>query len=132
MLNDSRFKVAYITLLLTAIALPGLYLGHLSYAQSTRSFEAKADAELKQTYQLYPPGATLSPARQQEREALKRRVALEERDGRTAVGVMILLREDNAQALDAAQAEIEASNFVLRARIGHVATATVPVDDLPR
>jgi len=134
MFNDNRFRLLYLLLLLTAVVLPGLFLGPLSHAQSARSLEAKADADLKQVYQLYrqQAGAGLNAAHQGERDLLKSRIAVEEQAGAATVGVLMLLREDSPQALDAAEAEIEARGFHVRARIGNVAVATVLVDDLPR
>src|SRR5438132_6464397 len=125
-----RFRTTYLVLLLIAIILPALYLGTLSLAQSTRSFEEKAGVELKRVYQAYrqQARATQSATREREREVLRQRVALEERAGNFTVGVLLRLREEGVGA----QSEIEASGFQLRARIGNVAAATVLVDELPR
>ncbi len=131
MLKRYKSRLIYVVLILTMTLLSSLFFGPLSFSQTMRSFEAKADADLKAVYQAYAGqlrGAGLSAARRREREALKNRIRLEERLTGTAVGVIIALREDSA----AAEAELERRGFHLRARIGNIAVTTVSVDDLPR
>ncbi|HWQ36081.1 MAG TPA: S8 family serine peptidase [Blastocatellia bacterium] len=119
--------------LLAALAVSHNHL-RSSTAQADGSFDRKASVSLKRVYQSFREQAMTvqSQARAEERLRLRERVRLEERNGRTQVGVIITLREGSVAALAAAQAEIEASGFQVRTRIGNIAVAAVNVDDLPR
>ncbi|MGE0127425.1 MAG: S8 family serine peptidase [Blastocatellales bacterium] len=127
---NRRHKLICLSLILTAVAVAGMSSSVSSLAQSEESFEKKADPDIKRFYQLYrrQPGVALSAARQRERTALRRMIAFDERGDTAVAGVSIKLRYGSA----AAQAEVEAAGFRVRARIGDIAVLGVAADDLSR
>lgn len=121
-----------------ALILAGLFAWPLvSSAQSDGGFDKKADARLQRVYrefsQTKPQSeAAMTEARRAERQSLRERIRLEERDGVTRVGVIATLRMGNEEALAAAQTAIETAGFNVRTRAGNLVVLTVAVDELPR
>ncbi len=125
--------LASLALLICLAASVCSYLVGNSQAQELRAFDLKADRYLKQALQLHraEAGSESAAMRQKARaefQPLKQRIRIEETKGGAAAGVVITLRDDG----EAAQAEIEARGFTLRARIGNIAVATALIADLPR
>ena len=119
-----------ICLLLTlAVGAAGLFVALPSRAQSEEALEKKADADLKRFHQLYrrQPAVALSAERRRARTALRQVIGFEERGNTAVAGVSVKLRDAGA----AAQAEVEAAGFRVRARIGDIAVLDVAADDLP-
>ena len=105
-----------------------------SGAQELTDFERKSDLVLRRVYRLFIPGPypTLSGDQAGERQRLRERVRLESRPEGTSVGVIITLREGSEASLVAAQSSLAALGVQIRARIGNIAVATVPVTQLPK
>ncbi len=130
MFRYHRYKSIYLLLIFAAVVLAGLTVYNPASAQTGNALERKADANLKRFFRLYRRQAdtTPSPTRLRERAELRQQMAIEERAGVVITGVSLKLRE----ASEAAQAEVEAAGFRVRARIGDIAVVTVATDDLPR
>ncbi|MFM8395366.1 MAG: hypothetical protein ACKOB4_15745, partial [Acidobacteriota bacterium] len=105
-----------------------------SGAQELTDFERKSDLVLRRVYRLFIPGPypTLSGDQAGERQRLRERVRLESRPEGAAIGVIITLREGSEASLVAAQSSLAATGVQIRARIGNIAVATVPVTLLPK
>jgi uncharacterized protein (TIGR03437 family) len=127
------FSLAAFSLILAVT----VFTPNFSRAQSDGGFNQKADARLKRVYQEFNKSksqseAELTEAQRAERKTLRETVRLEDRNGSVNVGVIVTLREGDAEALAAAQAKLERDGFKVRARLLNQLTMTVAVDDLPR
>ncbi len=134
MLRQHRFRIAGLLLVLIIALVVGLDDISPSGAQSGPAVDVKADRDLRRAYQLFrrQNGFTLNATRQRDRDAIRNQIGVEDRDGRTVIGVTIKLREASEAAYLTAQSEIEAAGFRLGSRIGNIATTSATADDLPR
>jgi uncharacterized protein (TIGR03437 family) len=115
MLNTFHSRYYFLAVSLLLLLLCSLYQAIPFTAQASRQDEAKMAAELRQLYR-----------QRSERAAARPRVRVNERD--KTVGVIIKLRDHSA----AAQNEIKENGFRLRACLGDLAVAEVPLDELPK
>lgn len=124
--NNSKFVFLLALIVCAAVVFSFTRLSQAQ--QSERGFAEKADGDLKRVYRNFNRQVRNDAARQTARAAMREIVGLEEKGGLVSVGVLIRLRGDAA----AAHAALEAAGFSLRSRIGDIAAATVPVDELPK
>ncbi|MBS1806809.1 MAG: S8 family serine peptidase [Acidobacteria bacterium] len=112
-------RIRFVAVLLALLALLSLSQDSSFITAASRPDEAKLDAELRQLYRQ----RSSSDSRQ--RETLPSHIRHNERED--LVGVIVKLQDDS----EAAQNELRAKGFRVRARVGDIAVAEIPVDELP-
>ncbi|MFN0121048.1 MAG: S8 family serine peptidase [Blastocatellia bacterium] len=130
-------KVRSLALLLILLFLTGLVIGPAggTGAQTNDQLSVKADGELRRAWELFRTQGKNNTASQATRArqeaALRNHIGMEERDGKTWIGVNVMLKEADEEAYAATETQLASMGFHPAARIGNVLTLRASVNELP-
>lgn len=121
--------IALILMMLVCLMAANVDSLQMAGAQTADSFLRKADPALQRIYKTFRPQLLTPQSTSQisERTRLRERVRIEDRPDGVAAGVIITLRSASESEL----VPLREQGIEIRARLGNIAVATVPIESLP-